>query len=946
MKNYDHKKSEKKWQDKWAEAKVFRALDDSPKQKYYCLVEFPYPSGEGLHIGHVRSFTAMDIVTRKKRMEGFNVLYPMGWDAFGLPAENYAIKTGQHPSKIVEKNVAVFKKQCQSLGLGFDWEREVNTTDPEYYKWTQWIFLQLYKKGLAYKKKMPINWCPSCKIGLANEEVIDNKCERCGAETIKKELNQWMLKITEYADRLIEDLETVNYLDKIKTQQINWIGRSYGAEVDFKVKGANDSIRVFTTRPDTLFGATFLVLSPEHELVNKIITSEQEKEVLKYQDEAKHKSDLERTELQKEKSGVFTGAYAINPATGLEIPIWIADYVLSSYGTGAIMAVPAHDERDFAFAKKYSLPVKQVLAPLFQFTSGPDAVRPEKKTVRRKTAYVFLKHWSEDKYLCLDWSKFGWHSGIIGGVEESETFEQAADREIKEETGYQNFKFVRNLGGENHNNFFAAHKDENRYAVGQIMLYQLTNDEQKDVEVEEVKNHTTVWVAGKAMEKFLNMANFLYAWKIKQGTESDCFAGVGVAINSDFLDGLDTATAIQTMNKWLEEKGLGKKTANYHLRDWVFSRQHYWGEPIPMVNCEKCGWQPINEKELPLELPDVEKYEPTQTGESPLASIDSWVKTTCPNCGGPALRETDTMPNWAGSSWYFLRYIDPKNKERLADPEKLKNWMPVDLYNGGMEHTTLHLLYSRFWNKFLYDIDVVPTSEPYARRVSHGMILAPDGQKMSKSRGNVINPDQIVSEFGADVLRLYEMFMGPYDQPVAWDLNGVKGIKRFLDRIASFENWVEEDHYDVTSLLHRTIKKVTEDIDARRFNTAVSAFMIFMNKIQEKGCTKDAFKKFLKIIYPFVPHLVEELWADLGEKELVQLQEWQEYNDELATLQEVEIPVQINGKVRVKLSVAADILENDLKKLALANEIVQKYLEGKEPKKIIYVPGKLISLVI
>ncbi len=946
MKKYDHKKVEKKWQQKWAETGVFKALDESDKPKYYCLVEFPYPSGEGLHVGHVRSFTALDIIARKKRMEGFNVLYPMGWDAFGLPAENYAIKTGQHPRKIVEKNVAVFKKQCQSLGLSFDWDREVNTTDPEYYKWTQWIFLQLYKKGLAYKKKMAINWCPSCKIGLANEEVIDNKCERCGALTEKKELEQWMLKITEYADRLIEDLETVNYLDKIKTQQINWIGRSYGAEVDFQIKGTDKKIKVFTTRPDTLFGVSFLVLSPEHDLVNNITTKEQAAEVLKYQDEARHKSDLERTELQKEKTGVFTGAYAVNPVSGAEVPIWIADYVLSSYGTGAIMAVPAHDERDYDFAVKYNLPVVQVLAPLFRFTTGPDAIRPDKPTVQRKTAYIFLKHWSEDKYLCLDWSKFGWHSGIIGGVEEGESYQEAAEREIKEETGYQNFKFVKDLGGELHNNFFAAHKDENRYAVGQVMLFQLLDNEQGGVNPDEVKNHNTTWVDRKDMDQFLNMANFLYAWKIYQGQESACFSGSGVSINSDFLNGLETSAAIQKMNNYLEENSFGKKTANYHLRDWVFSRQHYWGEPIPMVYCERCNWQPLLESELPLELPQVEKYEPTQTGESPLAAIESWVQTKCPSCGGSARRETDTMPNWAGSSWYFLRYVDPKNNKTLGDFDKLQKWLPVDLYNGGMEHTTLHLLYSRFWNKFLYDIGAVATSEPYARRVSHGMILAPDGQKMSKSRGNVINPDEVVAEFGADVLRLYEMFMGPYDQAVAWDLNGVKGIKRFLDRVANFENWVEQDDYQVTSLLHRTIKKVTEDIDERHFNTAVSALMILVNEFLSKGCTKESFKMFLKVLYPFTPHLVEELWQQLGEDSLVQNGKWQEYDEELTWLQEIEIPIQINGKVRVKLLVAADISEEDLKKIALEHELVKKYLDGKTPKKIIYVKGKLISLVI
>lgn len=803
MKSYDHKKIEKKWQKKWQEANLFSAVDGSPKPKFYCLVEFPYPSGEGLHVGHVRSYTAQDIVCRKKRMEGYNVLFPMGWDAFGLPAENYAIKTGQHPRKVVEKNVSVFKQQCQSLGLSFDWDREINTTDPEYYKWTQWIFLQLYKKGLAYKNKMPINWCPSCKIGLANEEVIDGKCERCGQETERRELEQWMLKITEYADRLIEDLETVNYLDRIKTQQVNWIGRSYGAEVDFQVKGFEDKIKVFTTRPDTLFGATFMVLSPEHELVNKIASNKQKSAVLKYQDEARKKSDLERTELQKEKTGVFTGAYAINPVNGKEIPIWIADYVLASYGTGAIMAVPAHDYRDFEFAKKFGLEIIPVIKP-------------------------------------------------------------ADDNELKD--------------------------------------------------------------------------------KVLAGDE--CFVGDGRLTNSGKFNDLEQAEAIQKITDWLENEGLGNKATNYHLRDWVFSRQHYWGEPIPMIYCEKCGWQPMNEKDLPLELPMVEKYEPTQTGESPLAAIEDWVKTKCPTCNGEARRETDTMPNWAGSSWYFLRYIDPKNSETLADMEKLKTWMPVDLYNGGMEHTTLHLLYSRFWNKFLYDIGAVPTAEPYARRVSHGMILAPDGQKMSKSRGNVINPDDIVSEYGADVLRLYEMFMGPYDQAVSWDLNGVRGIRRFVEKVYNFEKFIDNDDKEIITLLHQTIKKVTEDIDERRFNTAVSAMMIFVNKIQELGCTQETYKKFLVLLSPFTPHFTEELWTSLGGKDLISLAEWPKFDETLIIEEEKEVPVQINGKVRAKLMVKTNISFDELQKLALSDENVQKYLEGKAPKKIIDVKGKLISVVV
>lgn len=799
MKDYNYKKIEKKWQKKWDKMDISKAEDNSEKEKFYCLVEFPYPSGDGLHVGHVRSYTAQDIVVRKKRMQGFNVMYPMGWDAFGLPTENFAIKTGKQPAQVTKENVAVFKRQMQSLGISFDWDREINTTDPKYYKWTQWIFLQLLKKDLAYKHEMPINWCPSCKIGLANEEVIDGKCERCGAESIRKNMNQWMLKITAYADRLIEDLETVEYLDQIKTSQINWIGRSYGAQVKFQIKNDKSQIEVFTTRPDTLFGATFMVLSPEHELVNKITTDEFETEVLKYQSEAAKKSDLERTELQKEKTGVFTGAYAINPVNGQEVPIWIADYVLASYGTGAIMAVPAHDQRDWEFAKKYELEVIQV----------------------------------------------------IDG--------EGAD---------------------------------------------ITAEAYTDIEK-------------------------------------------GVMINSHQFNGQTVKECQENIIEWLEKEDLGQKQTQYHLRDWVFSRQHYWGEPIPVVHCDKCGIVPLDEKDLPLELPKVKKYEPTDTGESPLADIEDWVNVDCPICGGPAKRETDTMPNWAGSSWYFLRYIDPTNNEALADPEKLKYWMPVDLYNGGMEHTTLHLLYSRFWNKFLYDIGVVPTSESYQKRVSHGMILAPDGNKMSKSKGNVINPDEIVKDYGADVLRVYEMFMGPYDQAVAWDLNGVRGIKKFLDKVYNIEvdESIEEDA-ETLRALHKTIKKVTEDIDKRHFNTAVSAMMIFVNHITSKGVNRGVFREFVQSLAPFAPHLAEELWEKLGEEGSVHLQVWPEYNPDLAKDDQIELPIQINGKVRDKLMVEAEIGEAELKEKVLASEKVQNYLKGQEPKKMIYIKGKLVSIVI
>jgi len=833
MKKYSHKKIEGKWQKAWAKTDLFAAEDDSAKPKYYCLIEFPYPSGDGLHVGHVRSQTALDIIARKKRMQGFNVLYPIGWDAFGLPTENFAIKTGKHPTLVTKENIKTFKRQIKSLGISFDWSREVNTTDPNYYKWTQWIFLQLLKHDLAYKKKMPINWCPKCKIGLANEEVIDGKCERCGAVSERRELEQWMLKITAYADRLIEDLETVDYLEKIKTQQIDWIGRSYGAEIEFSIKNFSEKIKVFTTRPDTLAGATFLVLSPEHELIRQITADSQSKEIFDYIFEAKRKSEKERADLQKEKTGVFTGAFAINPLTGKEMPIYCADYVLATYGTGAIMAVPAHDERDFAFAKKYAISIIPVINP--------------------------------------------------------------------------------ELIPENDSMFFP---------IG--LGFDLTD-------------------ARNINEKKLNRLNERIEM-LKLG--NICFTGAGTLINSGDFDGLAFKTAEEKITAWLEENKIGKKTVNYHLRDWVFSRQHYWGEPIPVVYCEKCGMVPLPESELPLKLPMVEKYEPTETGESPLAAITDWVNTKCPACGGFAKRETDTMPNWAGSSWYFLRYIDCENKNSLVDFEKAKYWLPVDLYNGGMEHTTLHLLYSRFWNKFLYDIGAVPVSEPYQKRVSHGMILAPDGQKMSKSRGNVINPDEIVAEFGADVLRLYEMFMGPYDQPVAWDLNGVRGLRRFVEKIYNFEKWIDANDSATVILLNKTIKKITDDIDALHFNTSISAMMIFVNQIALTGCTKSLFKRFAQILSPFAPHLAEELWSNLGESDSVFKSVWPTYDENLLAAEKIDIVVQVNGKLRDKISVDADADEESIKSFCMESEKVKSFIAGNEIKKVIYVKGRLVNIVL
>ena len=801
---YDFAAIEPKWQKRWEDAKVYAAEDKSDKPKFYGLVEFPYPSGQGLHVGHPRPYTAMDIVTRKKRMDGFNVLFPMGFDAFGLPTENYAIKNHIHPAKVTKDNIANFTGQLKMLGFGFDWDRVVDTTDPSYYKWTQWIFLQLYKHGLAYKATMPVNWCTSCKCVLANEEVVDGVCERCGSAVIRKEKSQWMLAITKYADRLIDDLDDVDFINRVKIQQRNWIGRSTGAEVTFK-STAGDDIVVFTTRPDTLFGATYMVLSPEHELVRgwleggKLANAD---EVKAYQKAAASKSDLERTELNKEKTGVrLDGVRGVNPVNGREIPIFISDYVLSTYGTGAIMAVPAHDDRDWEFAKKFGCEIIEV---------------------------------------------------VSGG----EDVQQAA---------------------------FTA-KDE-----------------------------------------------------------------TGILVNSDFLNGLTVKDAIPAVTKWLEEKGIGSAKVNYKLRDWVFSRQRYWGEPIPMVYCEKCGWQPLPESELPLMLPEVDSYMPTDNGESPLAAMTDWLNTTCPCCKGPAKRESDTMPQWAGSSWYFLRYIDPKNNSAFAGEEALKYWLPVDWYNGGMEHTTLHLLYSRFWHKFLYDEGLVPTQEPYQKRTSHGMILGENGEKMSKSRGNVVNPDDIVEEFGADTLRTYEMFIGAFDLSAAWSQDGVKGCRRFLDRVWKLKDMLRDgDSYtkELETKLHQTIKKVDNDFEALKFNTAIAAMMSLVNEFYKAGSvTKAEFHTLLLLLSPVAPHMCEELWEISGGKGRIYQQEWPKYDEAKTVEDEVEIAVQINGKVKATVKVALEDEQETARAKVMAEPAVVTLLAGKNIVKEIYVKGRIYNIV-
>ena len=797
---YNHKELEVKWQKVWDDEKAFETSTDYSKPKFYALVEFPYPSGQGLHVGHPRPYTALDIVARKRRMQGYNVLYPMGWDAFGLPTENYAIKNHIHPKIVTKNNVERFKNQLHSLGYSFDWDREVNTTDPNYYKWTQWIFLKLFNAGLAYKSEMPINWCTECKVGLANEEVVNGVCERCGAEVVRKVKSQWMLKITEYADKLIQDLDGVDYIERVKVSQKNWIGKSQGAEVDFAISGKEDKLRVYTTRPDTLFGATYMVISPEHPMIEKYKDELKNYDALvEYREMASRKSDFERTELAKDKTGVMIdGLCAINPVNGKEIPIWVSDYVLMSYGTGAIMAVPAHDERDWDFAKKFNMPIIEVVAG-------------------------------------------------------------------------------------------------------------------SDVSVQEAV-YTDV--------------------------------ATGTLVNSDFLNGLSVAEAKEKIIAFLEEKGIGTAKTNFKLRDWVFSRQRYWGEPIPIVKCEKCGYVALNESELPLELPEVDSYMPTDNGESPLAAMTDWVNTTCPCCGGPAQRETDTMPQWAGSSWYFLRYTDPTNDEALASKEALEYWLPVDWYNGGMEHTTLHLLYSRFWHKFLYDQGVVPCKEPYQKRTSHGMILGSNGEKMSKSRGNVVNPDEIVEDFGADTLRTYEMFIGAFDLSASWSDDGVKGCRRFLDRVWKLQDiLVDGDAYsaDMETKMHQTIKKVSNDFENLKFNTAIAAMMALINEFYKKNAVNKAeYTTLITLLNPVAPHITEELWQLMGNEGRVYQTAWPQYDEAKTVESTIEIAVQINGKMKATIKVAADVDKDSA--IAAAKEALGDKLSGNIIKEI-YVPGKIVNIV-
>ncbi len=929
---------EKKWQNYWDEHESFKAIDNSSKKPYYILVEFPYPSGTGLHVGHVRSYTAQDALARMKRLQGENVLYPMGWDAFGAPAEGYAIKNHIHPKEAVKENIKTFKRQMKTLGFSFDWSREFSTTDPEYYKWTQWQFLEFYKHNMAYKATVPVNWCPNCKTVLSNEDAAGGVCERCGASVIQKNKSQWMLKMSEYAEDLLTGLDDTHFAPKVKLGQINWIGKSIGAEVTFKIANSDKEFTVFTTRCDTLFGATYCVLAPEHELVDEITTKEQKEEVKKYQEECSHKNELERTELNKEKTGVFTGAYAINPVNNEKIPIYISDYVLKSYGTGAIMAVPAHDERDYEFACKFNIPIIQVLEEV----TGTK----NKDETKKNSIVAILYDESSDKYLTLNWHDLGGRLFIGGTIKENETPLECAKREILEETGYKDIELVYTLPKINHH-YYAYNKKKYFNIESTGFFFKLKSNKLENTNRETDETFTLEWCDKSTIldevKDELHKKTFSYA--LMPGA----MVGDGIHINSDFLNGLNKEEAIHKMLQYLEENKCGKKKVNYKMRDWIFSRQRFWGEPIPMINCPKCGWVPMNEEDLPLLLPDVAEYVPTDNGESPLAKITDWVNTTCPKCGHPAKRETDTMPNWAGSSWYFLRFMDPHNDHEFASMKNMKYWNKVNWYNGGMEHTARHLLYARFWVQFLYNIGLVPNKEMIDTRVSHGMVLGSDNSKMSKSKGNVINPDDIVKAYGADTLRVYEMFMGDYEQDSPWSTDSLKGCKRFIDKVIRLKEKVIDNEcisMSLESIINKSIKKVEYDLTHLGYNTAVSTLMILAGKYDEQEkITKKDYQILLTLLNPIAPHITEELNQMIGYKPICE-STWPIYDDAKTVDEEITIGVQVNGKLRGEIKIKNTDTEETIKNLALANENVRKHLENKEIIKVIVVKGKIVSIVV
>ncbi len=931
------KEIEEKWQKRWEEKKVFEAKNNSSKPPYYILVEFPYPSGAGLHVGHVRSYTAQDALARMKRMQGFNVLYPMGWDAFGAPAEQYAIKNHIHPKEAVKANIKTFKRQMQSLGFSFDWSREFSTTDPEYYKWTQWQFLQFYKHNMAYKACVPVNWCPTCKTVLSNEDAAGGVCERCGSKVIQKEKSQWMLRMSDYAEDLLKGLEDTNFAEKVKLGQINWIGKSEGANVTFKVADTDYEFVVYTTRPDTLFGVTYCVLSPEHELVSKITTKEKEKEVKEYQSACALKNEMERTELNKEKTGVFIGSYAMNPVNNTKIPIYISDYVLSSYGTGAIMAVPAHDERDYEFAKKFNLPITQVLE---EVTGKSHADETKKNSI---VAIVYDEE--KDEYLTINWHKQGGRLFVGGTIHDGETPLECALREIKEETGYSSLELVCETPKVNHH-YYAYNKEKYFNIECTGFLFKLKNHNQEAQELDDDESFDVEWVSKTTLSE---IKDELHAKILEYATNPGAMIGDGIHINSEFLDGLDKKSAIDTMIKWLEDNQLGERKVNYKMRDWIFSRQRFWGEPIPMIHCPKCGWVPMDEKDLPLLLPDVAEYEPTDTGESPLAKITDWVNCQCPKCHGAAKRETDTMPNWAGSSWYFLRFMDPHNTKEFASMDAMKYWNRVDWYNGGMEHTARHLLYARFWVQFLYNIGLVPNKEMIWKRISHGMVLGSNNEKMSKSKGNVINPDDIVNEYGADTLRIYEMFMGDYEQDAPWSTDSLRGCKRFVEKVIRLKDKVNEKSgysKELESLIHKSIKKVEYDLLHMGYNTAIASLMILANAYADQDqITKDEYRTLLILLNPIAPHITEELNELIGGKPIYD-SEWPKYEEEKTIDKEITIAVQVNGKLRGTIKIAKDEQEEQIKEKAFMEENVKRHIDQKEIVKVIVIPNKIVNIIV
>ena len=932
---------EKKWQEYWKNHHTFEAHIDKSKEKYYYLVEFPYPSGAGLHVGHVRSYTALDTLARKKRLMGYNVLFPMGWDAFGAPAEQYAIKNHIHPSIAVKENIKTFKSQIEKLGISFDWSREFATTDPEYYKWTQWQFLQFFKHGMAYKAKKNINWCPKCKMGLSNEDSSGGVCERCGTQVVQKEKEQWMLRMSDYAEDLIDGLNDTDFQERTKVAQINWIGKSTGAEVDFKLKQVNEKLTVYTTRPDTLYGVTFMVIAPEHpyvDLYSGLIKNMNE--VIDYREQTNKKTEFERTQLVKDKTGIkLEGLSAINPINNKEIPIYISDYVMMNYGTGAIMAVPAHDTRDYEFAKKFGLDIIQVLE---EETGTPHSDESKKNSI---VAIVYDE--KQDKYLTINWGNNGGRLFVGGTIKENESSLECAIREIAEETGYTDISLVKTAFKINHH-YYAYNKDKYFNIQATPFLFTLNSDKKVSQNLDDDEKFQVEWVSKDIIQK--EIVDELHKKSFEYTVNETAMVGDGIHINSDVLDGLHKEEAISKMISYLEEKGIGRKKTNYKLQDWIFTRQRFWGEPIPLIYCDDCGWVAVPDEDLPVLLPNVAEYEPTDDGESPLARIDEFVNTTCPHCGKPAKRETDTMPNWAGSSWYWLRYMDPHNDKEFASREALEYWGKVDWYNGGMEHATRHLLYARFWNQFLYNIGLVPNKEPFKVRASHGMILGEGGVKMSKSLGNVINPDDIVAEYGADTLRTYEMFIGDYEKEATWSEQGLNGCKRYLDRVVRLGEKVNDSLEYSSELekdIHKTIKKVTEDIDSLKFNTAVSSLMILLNKMEKMdSISKKDYRTYLTLLNPIAPHITEELNEEYQLGNAICESSWPSYEEDKLVDSEKEIAVQINGKVRATILVHIDDTDDIIKEKALSEDNVKKHIEGKEIVKIIVIKGKIVNIVV